>query len=35
MKATVTELLQRMPGKASKEWPMGEPFAVALADGSM
>ncbi|HMW19512.1 MAG TPA: cupin domain-containing protein [Nitrosomonas sp.] len=35
MKATVTELLQRMPGKVSEEWPMGEPFAVALAHGSM
>lgn len=35
MKATVTELLQQIPGKASEEWPMGEPFAVALAHGSM
>lgn len=35
MKATVEEVLSRIPGPATAEWPMGEPFAVALAHGSM
>jgi mannose-6-phosphate isomerase-like protein (cupin superfamily) len=35
MKAIVEEVLSRIPGPASPEWPMGEPFAVALAHGSM
>jgi mannose-6-phosphate isomerase-like protein (cupin superfamily) len=33
MKATVSDLLQRIPGKVTEEWPMGEPFA--FAHGSM
>ena len=35
MKATSAELLNKIPGKASAEWPMGEPFALAFAHGSM
>ena len=35
MKATVSDLLQRIPGKVTEEWPMGEPFALAFAHGSM
>ena len=35
MKATVSDLLKKIPGKASKEWPMGEPFTQAFAHGSM
>jgi len=35
MKATITDLLKKIPGKASDEWPMGEPFTVALAHKSM
>ena len=35
MKATIAELLNKIPGKASAEWPMGEPFALAFAHGSM
>ena len=34
-KATVEELLSRIPGPVTAEWPMGERFAVALAHGSM
>ena len=35
MKATIAALLNKIPGKASAEWPMGEPFALAFAHGSM
>ena len=34
-KATVEEVFSRIPGRATREWPTGEPFAVALAHGSM
>ena len=35
MKATLSDLMKRIPGKASAEWPMGEPFTLAFAHGSM
>src|SRR5574340_217797 len=35
IKATVEEVLSRIPGPVTAEWPMGEPFAVGLAHGSM
>ncbi|MCW5617923.1 MAG: cupin domain-containing protein [Nitrosomonas sp.] len=35
MKATLTELLERIPGKVTEEWPMGEPFVEAFRHGSM
>lgn len=35
MKATASELLQRLPGKVSDKWPTGERFASALAHGTM
>ncbi len=35
MKATVEEVLSRIPGPTTPEWLMGEPFALALAHGSM
>ena len=35
MKATLTELMQRIPGQVTEEWPMGEPFAEAFRHGSM
>ncbi len=35
MKSTVADVLKKIPGKASTEWPMGEPFAQAFAHGSM
>lgn len=35
MKATVSELLKRIPGQSTEEWPMGEPFVEALRHGSM
>src|SRR4029077_18477611 len=35
MKATAAELLRRLPGKRSDQWPMGERFTSALAHGSM
>ncbi|HEY3731818.1 MAG TPA: cupin domain-containing protein [Steroidobacteraceae bacterium] len=35
MKATASELLRRLPGKISQQWPMGERFVLALAHGSM
>ena len=35
MKATITDLLKKIPGKASAEWPMGEPFTLAFAHGTM
>lgn len=34
MKATLADLMQRIPGKVSPEWPMGEPFALAFAHGN-
>jgi mannose-6-phosphate isomerase-like protein (cupin superfamily) len=35
IKATVEEVISRIPGPATPEWPMGEPFAVALTHGTM
>ncbi len=35
LKATLADLMQRIPGKASPEWPMGEPFTLAFAHGTM
>src|SRR5207237_8477439 len=35
MKATVAELLQRIPGPVTERWPGGERFAVAFRHGSM
>ncbi|HEY1724950.1 MAG TPA: cupin domain-containing protein [Steroidobacteraceae bacterium] len=35
MKATASELLRRLPGKTSEQWPTGERFVLALAHGSM
>lgn len=35
MKATVADLLKRIPGNVTEEWSMGEPFALAFAHGSM
>jgi mannose-6-phosphate isomerase-like protein (cupin superfamily) len=35
MKANAFELLQRLPGKVTGQWPMGERFVRALAHGSM
>ncbi|SFW11773.1 cupin domain-containing protein [Nitrosovibrio sp. Nv17] len=34
-RSTVAEVLARIPGPATAEWPMGERFAVALAHGTM
>lgn len=33
--AQLDEILRRIPGSASPEWPQGEPFALALAHGTM
>ncbi|MES2354405.1 MAG: cupin domain-containing protein [Pseudomonadota bacterium] len=35
MKITAAELLQRLPGEITAEWPSGEPFVTAFAHGSM
>jgi mannose-6-phosphate isomerase-like protein (cupin superfamily) len=35
MKASLTHILQRIPGKVTPKWPMGERFASALAHGTM
>lgn len=35
MKASLAEILTRIPGAASKQWPAGERYAEALAHGSM
>ncbi|HET7062478.1 MAG TPA: cupin domain-containing protein [Nitrosospira sp.] len=35
IKATVEEVLARIPGPATPEWPIGERFAIGLAHGSM
>ena len=34
-KATVEEVLSHIPGPITAEWPLGEPFAVALSRGTM
>ncbi len=33
MKATLTQILSRIPGAPSKKWPQGERYATALAHG--
>lgn len=35
MKTTIQELLARLPGKVTPQWPEGERFVRALAHGSM
>ena len=35
MKASITRLLQRLPGPRTARWPDGERFAEAFAHGSM
>jgi len=35
MKASLAEILSRIPGAPSQEWPQGERYAEALAHGSM
>jgi len=35
MKANLSDLLQRIPGKVTEDWPMGEPFTEAFRHGSM
>ena len=35
MKASASDLLRLLPGKASERWPSGAPFIVAMAHGSM
>jgi mannose-6-phosphate isomerase-like protein (cupin superfamily) len=35
MKASVSDLLKQLPGKASTQWPAGEQFVQALAHGTM
>jgi len=35
MNATASELLQRLPGKATEKWPAGEPFISAFSHGTM
>ena len=35
LKASITQLLQRLPGPRTSRWPDGERFAEAFAHGSM
>jgi mannose-6-phosphate isomerase-like protein (cupin superfamily) len=35
MKATLAELLSRIPGPPSEQWPDGERYALAFSRGSM
>lgn len=35
LKASITQLLQRLPGPRTVRWPDGERFAEAFANGSM
>jgi len=35
MKATVAELMRRLPGPVTSQWPKGERFAEAFRHGSM
>jgi len=35
MKAIASELLQKLPGKATDKWPLGERFVSAMSHGSM
>lgn len=35
MKASLTELLSRIPGTPTAQWPQGERYALAFSHGSM
>ena len=35
MKVSLADILRRIPGAASKEWPQGERYAEGFAHGSM
>jgi hypothetical protein len=35
MKASLPELLARIPGQPSAQWPAGERYALAFSHGSM
>lgn len=35
MKASLAELMRRIPGARTKDWPDGEPFTEAMRHGSM
>ena len=35
MKASLSELLSRIPGAPSEQWPQGERYALAFAHGAM
>ncbi len=35
MKASLAQILAKIPGAPSKKWPQGERYATALAHGSM
>lgn len=35
MKAALQDVLTRLPGPRTQDWPQGEPFAEALQHGSM
>jgi mannose-6-phosphate isomerase-like protein (cupin superfamily) len=35
MKVSLAEILKKIPGAASSDWPSGEPFAEAMRHGSM
>ena len=35
MKATASELFQRLPGLVTEKWPLGERFASAMHHGTM
>ena len=35
MKASLSDVLARMPGPKTSDWPEGEPFAAAITHGSM
>ena len=35
MKASLAELLSRIPGAPSEQWPQGERYALAFSHGSM
>jgi mannose-6-phosphate isomerase-like protein (cupin superfamily) len=35
MQASISELLQQLPGKVTEQWPIGERFITALSHGSM
>ena len=35
MKASLADLLEKLPGARTKDWPTGEPFTEALRHGTM